>query len=58
VIFQGQNLLEMEPEERAKAGVFLAFQYPLEIPGVSNLDFLRVHTIPPQAAWFRGIRFV
>jgi Fe-S cluster assembly ATP-binding protein len=42
VIFQGQNLLEMEPEERAKSGVFLAFQYPLEIPGVSNLDFLRV----------------
>lgn len=42
VIFQGQNLLEMEPEERARAGVFLAFQYPLEIPGVSNLDFLRV----------------
>ncbi len=42
VIFQGQNLLEMEPEERARAGIFLAFQYPLEIPGVSNLDFLRV----------------
>ena len=42
VIFQKQNLLEMEPEERARAGVFLAFQYPLEIPGVSNLDFLRV----------------
>lgn len=42
VIFQEQNLLEMEPEERARAGVFLAFQYPLEIPGVSNLDFLRV----------------
>jgi Fe-S cluster assembly ATP-binding protein len=42
VIFQGQNLLEMEPEARARAGVFLAFQYPLEIPGVSNLDFLRV----------------
>ena len=42
VIFQGQNLLELEPEERARAGVFLAFQYPLEIPGVSNLDFLRV----------------
>lgn len=41
-IFQKQNLLEMEPEERARAGVFLAFQYPLEIPGVSNLDFLRV----------------
>jgi Fe-S cluster assembly ATP-binding protein len=42
VIFQGQNLLEMEPEQRARAGVFLAFQYPFEIPGVSNLDFLRV----------------
>jgi Fe-S cluster assembly ATP-binding protein len=42
IIFQGQNLLEMEAEERALAGIFLAFQYPLEIPGVSNLDFLRV----------------
>ncbi|MDM9383003.1 Fe-S cluster assembly ATPase SufC [Chlorogloeopsis sp. ULAP01] len=42
VIFQRQNLLEMEPEERARTGIFLAFQYPLEIPGVSNLDFLRV----------------
>ncbi|MBD2335726.1 Fe-S cluster assembly ATPase SufC [Calothrix sp. FACHB-156] len=42
VIFQGQNLLELEAEERARSGVFLAFQYPLEIPGVSNLDFLRV----------------
>lgn len=42
VVFQGQNLLELEPEERARAGVFLAFQYPLEIPGVSNLNFLRV----------------
>jgi Fe-S cluster assembly ATP-binding protein len=42
VIFQGENLLQLEPAERAKAGVFLAFQYPLEIPGVSNLDFLRV----------------
>jgi Fe-S cluster assembly ATP-binding protein len=42
VTFQGKNLLEMEAEERARSGVFLAFQYPLEIPGVSNLDFLRV----------------
>lgn len=42
VIFLGQNLLELEPENRARSGVFLAFQYPLEIPGVSNLDFLRV----------------
>ena len=42
VVFQKENLLELEPEERARSGVFLAFQYPLEIPGVSNLDFLRV----------------
>ncbi len=42
VEFQGQDLLELEAEERARSGVFLAFQYPLEIPGVSNLDFLRV----------------
>ncbi len=37
----GENLLDMEPEERAAAGVFLAFQYPLEIPGVNNMYFLR-----------------
>ncbi len=42
IVFHGRNLLEMEPEERAIAGIFLAFQYPIEIPGVSNLDFLRV----------------
>lgn len=42
VLFKGQNLLEMEADERSRAGVFLAFQYPLEIPGVTNLDFLRV----------------
>jgi Fe-S cluster assembly ATP-binding protein len=42
VLFRGQNLLELEPDERATSGLFLAFQYPLEIPGVSNLDFLRV----------------
>ncbi|NJM67795.1 MAG: Fe-S cluster assembly ATPase SufC [Acaryochloris sp. RU_4_1] len=42
VLYKGQNLLDLEPEERARSGVFLAFQYPLEIPGVSNLDFLRV----------------
>ena len=42
IVLHGQNLLEMEPEERAIAGIFLAFQYPIEIPGVSNLDFLRV----------------
>jgi Fe-S cluster assembly ATP-binding protein len=42
VIFKGQNLLEIDAEDRARSGIFLAFQYPIEIPGVSNLDFLRV----------------
>lgn len=42
VIFKGENILDLEPHERATAGIFLAFQYPLEIPGVSNRDFLRV----------------
>jgi Fe-S cluster assembly ATP-binding protein len=42
VQYLGQDLLELEPENRARSGLFLAFQYPLEIPGVSNLDFLRV----------------
>jgi Fe-S cluster assembly ATP-binding protein len=41
VLFEGRDLLEMEPEERAQAGLFLAFQYPVEIPGVSNAYFLR-----------------
>ncbi|HYC32548.1 MAG TPA: Fe-S cluster assembly ATPase SufC [Gemmatimonadales bacterium] len=41
VSYLGQDLLDMEPEERAQAGVFLAFQYPVEIPGVTNAYFLR-----------------
>ncbi|MGK6320811.1 Fe-S cluster assembly ATPase SufC [Sphingomonas sp. DT-204] len=41
VTFDGQDLLEMEPHERAAAGLFLGFQYPVEIPGVSNVQFLR-----------------
>ena len=41
VIFNGKNLLEMAPEDRAREGVFLAFQYPVEIPGVSNANFIR-----------------
>jgi Fe-S cluster assembly ATP-binding protein len=41
VVYEGRNLLEMPPEERARAGVFLAFQYPIEIPGVSNAQFLK-----------------
>ncbi len=42
VRFQGEDLLALPPEERARKGLFLGFQYPVEIPGVSNLEFLRV----------------
>ncbi len=41
VVFEGRNLLEMAPEERAWAGIFLAMQYPVELPGVNNMTFLR-----------------
>lgn len=41
IIYRGKNLLDMEPEERAGEGVFLAFQYPVEIPGVSSMNFLK-----------------
>jgi len=41
ILLDGQNLLEMEPDQRAAAGVFLAFQYPLEIPGVGTMTFLK-----------------
>ncbi|MCO5241015.1 MAG: Fe-S cluster assembly ATPase SufC [Chitinophagaceae bacterium] len=58
VIFDGKNLLELSPEDRAREGVFLAFQYPIEIPGVSNINFLRTalneirayHNEPPMEA--------
>ena len=50
VLYQGKNLLEMAPEERSRAGVFLAFQYPIEIPGVSNSAFLRLAYNTLQAA--------
>lgn len=42
VLYNGENLLELEPDERAKSGIFLAFQYPVEVPGVSNAQFLRL----------------
>jgi Fe-S cluster assembly ATP-binding protein len=42
VLYEGRNLLELEPDERAREGVFLAFQYPVEVPGVSNSEFLRL----------------
>lgn len=41
VTFNGKNLLELSPEDRAREGLFLAFQYPVEIPGVSNINFLK-----------------
>lgn len=42
VLFEGKNLLELSPDERAREGVFLAFQYPVEVPGVSNAQFMRL----------------
>ena len=41
IIFRGKNLLEMAPEDRAREGMFLSFQYPVEIPGVSMVNFMR-----------------
>ena len=52
VLFQGKNLLELSPEDRAREGVFLAFQYPIEIPGVSTTNFLR--TALNQVREYRG----
>lgn len=42
VIYNGKDLLELEPDERAREGIFMAFQYPVEVPGVSNSQFLRL----------------
>jgi Fe-S cluster assembly ATP-binding protein len=42
IVFKGLSILDLEPEERSHLGIFLAFQYPIEIPGVSNEDFLRL----------------
>ena len=42
VLFEGKNLLGLTPEERARAGIFLGFQYPIEVPGVTNSSFLRL----------------
>src|SRR3954447_10975101 len=52
VLYDGQDLLAMAPEDRARAGIFLAFQYPVEIPGVSNMYFLKaaLNTIAEAAA--------
>ncbi|MCM0041267.1 MAG: Fe-S cluster assembly ATPase SufC [Algoriphagus sp.] len=53
VVFQGKELLELSPEDRAREGVFLAFQYPIEIPGVSTTNFLR--TALNQVREYRGL---
>lgn len=50
ILFEGKDLTELEPEERARAGIFLAFQYPVEIPGVSNMEFLRASLEEVRAA--------
>jgi Fe-S cluster assembly ATP-binding protein len=42
VLFEGKNLLELAPDQRAREGIFMAFQYPIEVPGVSNAQFLRL----------------
>ena len=42
ILFKGLSILDLEPEQRSHLGIFLAFQYPIEIPGVSNEDFLRL----------------
>jgi Fe-S cluster assembly ATP-binding protein len=42
VLYEGKNLLDLAPDERAREGVFMAFQYPIEVPGVSNAQFLRL----------------
>jgi len=65
ITFQGKNLLELDPEERAAEGLFLAFQYPVEIPGVSNSYFLRAavnaikkHRGEPEMDAIRFLKFV
>ena len=66
VVYQGKDLLELEPEERACEGLFLAFQYPVEIPGVNNQYFLRAalnaqrkyRGLAPMSAWVEFIGLV
>ena len=50
VLFEAQDILELEPEERAALGIFLGFQYPVEIPGVNNMEFLKVAVNSVQKA--------
>lgn len=50
IIYNGHNLLDMEPEERAQEGIFMSFQYPVEIPGVSMVNFMRTAVNAKRAA--------
>lgn len=54
IIFEGKNLLEIEPEDRAREGIFLAFQYPVEIPGVSTTNFMK--TALNEIRKYRGLQ--
>ncbi|MGY3532986.1 MULTISPECIES: Fe-S cluster assembly ATPase SufC [Bradyrhizobium] len=54
ILFNGEDLLEMDPNERAAKGVFLAFQYPVEIPGVTTMNFLRAALNAQRKARGRG----
>ena len=54
VDFKGKNLLELEPEDRAREGIFMAFQYPVEIPGVSTINFMK--TALNQIREYRGLQ--
>src|SRR3981081_286331 len=65
ITYQGKDLLAMTPDERAREGVFLAFQYPVEIPGVNNMYFLRAalnaqrrHRGDPELAAGQSLRVV
>ncbi len=53
VVFNGKDVLELSPEDRAREGIFLAFQYPVEIPGVSNINFLK--TAISEIREYRGL---
>ena len=58
VFYEGRNLLELSPDERAREGVFLAFQYPVEIPGVNNAYFLKAAINSSASFWLVGRPFL
>ena len=56
ITFNGKDILELSPDERAKEGIFLAFQYPVEIPGVSTINFLK--TAISEIRAYRGLQLL